>query len=169
MKRSFKSGVIVFTVISALCSVTKNSLAQRVRLSRQEKDLVRAKLDMIKNPVTVHIYTGGGGRGRTGEALALLELMKTTSPLVNFVEHDIDEDESLKEDLGVNHGPVMALKGEKFFGISYYGFPAQLELEPFLDGILIASGKMPPLSPSTSAFLAKMDQDVHIRVFVTPD
>lgn len=169
MRRFFLSGIFLITFLLVTAVMAFDSMAQRTRLSRQERELVKVKLNMLTKPVTVHIYTGGGGRGRTGEVLALLELMKTTSPLVNFVEHDIDEDESLKEDLGVNHGPVMALKGEKFFGISYYGYPAQLELEPFLDGILIASGKVSPLSPSTSAFLAKLDQDVHLRVFVTPD
>ncbi len=169
MRRLFLSGFFLITFLLVTAVMAFDSMAQRSRLSRQERELVQAKLNMLTKPVTVHIYTGGRGRGRTSEALALLELMKTTSPMVKFVEHDMDGDESLKKDLGVTHGPVMALKGEKFFGISYFGYPALLELAPFLDGILIASGKMTPLSPSTSSFLGKLDQDVHIRVFVTPD
>jgi len=169
MRRSLLSGFFLFTIILAITIMVPDSMAQRIRLSRQEKELVQTKLSMLTSPVTVHIYTGGRGRGKTEETLALLELMKNTSSMISVVEHDMDQNESVKGDLGVSYGPVMALKGEKFFGISYYGYPALLELAPFLDGILIASGNLSPLSPQTSSFLVKLDQDVHLRVFVTPD
>jgi hypothetical protein len=89
--------------------------------------------------------------------------------MVTLVNRDLGPDSAASRGLGVDHGPVMAISGEDFMGISYYGYPARKELAPFLDGVVIASGGAPPMVPDTAGFLADLKKDVHIRVFVTPD
>jgi len=143
--------------------------AQRVRISRGDRDLITSKLALLKNPVTVHFYTGGGNVNKTRQTSALLELMEENSGKVSIIRYDMDKEPSLKADLGIDHGPVIALKGEKFQGHSYYGLPSQMELEPFLDGILIAAGQGQKPSPQAVSFLSELEKEVHIRVFVTPD
>ena len=143
--------------------------AQRVRISRGDRDLVTTKLAALKNPVTVHFYSGGGNVNKTRQTSALLEFMEESSGKISVIRYDMDKEPSLKKSLGVDHGPVMALKGEKFQGHSYYGLPSQMELEPFLDGILIAADQGQRPSPQAASFLSELENEVHLRVFVTPD
>jgi thioredoxin-like negative regulator of GroEL len=143
--------------------------AQRARIGRGDRDLVTTKLAALKKPVIVHLYTGGGNVNKTRQTSALLDFMEESSGKISVIRYDMDKEPSLKTSLGVDHGPVMALKGEKFQGHSYYGLPSQMELEPFLDGILIAAGQGQRPSPQAASFLSKLEEEVHIRVFVTPD
>jgi hypothetical protein len=171
MKRSkCRISIPVFLSLCLVMAIFRAEAAvQRVRISRQDRDLVITKLEKLKNPVTVHLYTGGGNFPKTRQTSALLELMEENSENIRVVRHDMDREPALKADLGVDHGPVMALKGEKFQGHSYYGLPSHMELEPFLDGILIAAGQGQRPSPQTVSFLSKLEKEVHIRVFVTPE
>ena len=164
---------ICVSIFLAFCFITtafpSGASAQRVRISRGERDLVISKLGQLEKLVTIHFYTGRGNVNKTDRTSALLEFMREKSDNIAIVEHDMEKIPSLKSDLGVDHGPVMALKGDKFRGHSYYGLPSQLELEPFLDGILIAAGQGPELSDQAAGFLSTLEKEVHLRVFVTPD
>ena len=165
--RTFGSFLLAFLLTTTL--LPNETEAQRARIRRAERDLITSKLSSLKNPVTVHLYTGGGNVNKTRQTSALLEFMEESSGKISIIRYDMDKEPSLKSSLGVDHGPVMALKGEKFQGHSYYGLPSQMELEPFLDGILIAAAQGQQLSPQAASFLADLEKEVHLRVFVTPD
>lgn len=160
---------LLFALLLAVTLQLPEALAQRARISSKDRNLVISKLEELKNPVTVYLYTGGGNKGKTRRTSELLEFMEESSENIKVIRHDLDEEKALQKDLGVDHGPVMALKGVTFQGHSYYGLPSQMELEPFLDGILIAGGQGKRLSPQAARFLSELDKEVHIRVFVTPD
>ena len=163
----YSSFFLLFCFAVIVCQ--PEAAAQRIRVSRGDRNLVISKLDQLKKPMTVHLYTGGGNANKTRQTLVLLEFMEEMSDKLNIVEHDMDKEPSLKADLGVEHGPVMALKGETFQGHSYYGLPSQMELEPFLDGILIAAGQGQQITPQAELLFEELEKEVHIKVFVTPD
>ncbi|HDL53841.1 MAG TPA: hypothetical protein ENH32_07695 [Proteobacteria bacterium] len=126
-------------------------------------------MGQIQAPVTLQFYRGGPGEKNAEETAALLDLIKNSSSQIEIKEHNLFRDSQLMGPLGIKHGPVIIPRGPNPIDISYYGYPARRELEPFLDGVLIASGQIPRLSASTETFLKELDQDLLIRVFVTPD
>lgn len=163
---------LAYLCLSSLLVLTllpPETLAQRVRISRADRELVTTKLNQLNSTVTVRLYTGGGNLSKTRQTSALLEFMKQSSDKIQVITNNMDSEPSLKANLGVDHGPVIAIKGDKFQGHSYYGLPSQMELEPFLDGILIAAGQGSRLDQQSISFLSNVDKEVHIRVFVTPD
>ena len=143
--------------------------AQRGRISEKEAQLIASKLSTLRSNVTIHLYTSSSNTAKTRRTQTLVDHIRDISSHIRVVRHDMDAEPALKEDLEVDHGPVLALTGDRFQGHSYYGLPSQLELEPFLDGIIIVAGQGAALLPETDRFLGELEKAVHIRVFVTPD
>lgn len=143
------------------------SKARPIRLSLMDRKLIREKTARITEPVTINFYTGMPGEKHAAETKALLDLMSTMTAKVKVNELGLSE-QGIQEKLETDHGPVMVPEGTSPIGISYYGYPERMELEPFLDSILIATGQMEPLADSTVSYLKSLDSDIMIRVFVTP-
>ena len=72
-------------------------------------------------------------------------------------------------DLGVSHGPVIEMMGRAPGTLRYYGHPERMEVRPFLEGILSASGYPTELAPEVKSYISGLDEEVLIRIFVTPD
>jgi len=161
--------LLVFAVSS--CSKPSEETSSRkskpFRLSIEDRKLVREKTARITEPVTINFYTGKPGEKNAAETNALLDLMSTMTSKIKVNELGFS-DPSIQFKLETDHGPVMVLEGNSPIGISYYGYPEEMELEPFLDSILIATGQMEPLADSTVSYLMSLDSDVMIRVFATP-
>ena len=161
--------LLLFGVLAISLSVQAVAHARSVRLSRAVTESVKGKMGSLKNPVTLTLYSGGPGDRKTDESRVLLRLIGSVSSKVRVVERDLFKDIKARERLGTEYGPVFVFSGTEPPGITYYGYPEQRELAPFLDGILIASGRTSPLAGDTEAFLKDLNEDIHIKVFVSPD
>ncbi len=64
--------------------------------------------------------------------------------------------------------PAIALVGAKDYGIRFYGIPAGYEFSSLMDDIVAVSKGESGLAPATKAAVAKINQPVHIQVYVTP-
>ncbi len=146
---------------------TSVSKARPIRLSLKDRKLIREKTARITEPVTINFYTGKPGEKHAAETKALLDLMGTMASKIKINELGLSE-QGIQEKLETDHGPVMVPIGDYPIGISYYGYPERMELEPFLDSILIATGQMEPLADSTVSYIESLDSDILIRVFVAP-
>ncbi len=170
--RTFFCVITTFLVLAGTsCSKppedTSVSKTRPIRLSVEDRKLIREKTARIAEPVTINLYTGKPGEKHAAETKALLNLMSTMASKIKVNELGLSE-QGIREKLETDHGPVMVPIGAFPMGISYYGYPEEMELEPFLDSILIATGQMEPLADSTVSYLKSLDSDVMIRVFATP-
>jgi len=95
------------------------------------------------------------------EVAALSDKIKL-SPL-DFVRH---QDEAEKH--GVDKIPALIIRGEKDYGIRYFGVPAGYEFTSVIEDLLMVSSGKHGLAPETLAELEKIDQPVRLQVFVSP-
>jgi len=140
-----------------------------IKLDSKVTSTVEEKMSAITDPVTLHLYRGPGKEKASDEMRALLDFMGKTSELVIFDEHSITEMQP--GPATPDHGPVITFQDEENLTAGrniYLGFPDGFELEPFLDGVLMASGQVPTLSEATEKYLKNLDRDVILRIFVTP-
>ncbi len=161
--------LFVFAAASCGKPAGETSVRKRapLRLSSDDRRLVREKTAALTEPVTLKLYTGSLIEKHSPETRELLKLMSSMASRIKVEEVSLTNPEDIKH-LDTDHGPVTVFEGSAGNRITYYGFPDKLELEPFLDSLLITSGQMESLAPSTVSYLEKLDADVKIQVFVTP-
>ncbi len=150
------------------CQSGKEAAKPPVRLGPDVERLVGEILAPMEEPVTIQITRGGDGESKGKETQALVDFIAETSPKVSVNRLDIANHPDLL-DLGVSHGPVIEMRGRAPGTLRYYGYPLRKEVRPFLEGILSASGHRADLDPEVEAYISGLDEEVLIRVFVTPD
>lgn len=72
------------------------------------------------------------------------------------------------EEYGIARIPAIAIVGEQDYGVRYYGIPAGYEFTAFIEDIMDVSKGTTDLAPETREMLSRIDEPVHIQVFVTP-
>jgi hypothetical protein len=168
---------LILSLLVALAGVTgcesgpgsQGGKGPRHRVSAKTEAKVKSKLQLVTKPVTLHLYTGGGDPEKTGEATAFMELVAGSSELVSLEKLPISE--MPPSDARVDQGPAVAfISGEsgdlqRFY---YLGAPDNYEVEPFMDGLLMATGQSLVLGAPTSEYIDSLTRDVTIRVFSSP-
>ena len=64
--------------------------------------------------------------------------------------------------------PAFAVVGAKDYRIRFYGIPSGYEFSSLMDDLVAVSKGESGLSDATKAAVAKINQPVHIQVYVTP-
>lgn len=177
MKRTTSLVLLIFAAVAGLvlspgCSGgSGDGKARRPapKISERTAARVTGKLQLVSKPVTLHLYTGGGDAAKTAEASAFMDLVAAGSEFVTLEKHSITA--MPPGPARVDHGPATAFTAgddPEFLRYYYLGTPDDLEVEPFMDGVLMASGKTMALSGRTLQFIDNLQEDVTIRVFVSP-
>lgn len=97
----------------------------------------------------------------------LTELSGLTDKLTLRV-HEIEPGSEEAVATGVEEVPAIVIHGKNKGNVRFLGIPSGYEFATLLASIVDASKGTPQLSDDTIAALNALDQDVHIRVFVTP-
>ena len=139
-----------------------------VRLGSEVMQLAEEVLASLESHVTVQLTLGGDGETRTRETEALVELVARTSSKVTVNKLDF-ADHPDEINTGVSHGPIIEMKGKAPGTLKYYGYPERKEVRPFLEGILSASGRKSGLLPDIESYITRLDEEILIRIFTTPD
>ena len=171
MKNLLSIILIIFMLLPG-CRPGGETIGPPVRLGEDTRTRIRDTLSSMESVVTLHLYHGGPGESINRKMQTLLEFMVETSPNVGREDHSLDEDPSaagFRSSLRVDHGPVVRVDGAGNGPLLFYGFPERKELQPFLDGILIASGQPTELPSGVENYLVNLEQDVEIRIFTSPD
>jgi len=102
------------------------------------------------------------------ETRQLLEEVAGLSDKIALVIHDFVTEKPRAEEYGVDKIPAIVIRGEKDYGIRFFGIPSGYEYMSLLEAIVDVSRGRTALSPQTKEALAALEKDVHIQVFVTP-
>jgi len=81
---------------------------------------------------------------------------------------DFYRESEIANSLGVDKIPAVIVHNSDDSAAKFYGLPSGFEFPVLLDAIVAASTQMSGLSEAALAALAKVTEDVHIQVFVTP-
>lgn len=101
----------------------------------------------------------------TGE---LLEEIATLSDKITVEKHDFVGDAELAKKYGVDKIPAIVILGPESGGMKFYGIPSGYEFSTLIEDIVLASQEESGLSQKTKEELAKITEETHIQVFVTP-
>jgi len=142
-------------------------------LSTQIQADVRKALEGMVGPVKLVMFTQAAQAlecEMCAETRALVEEIAALAPADKLTVEvkDFVTDTAAVETYKVDKIPAIALVGTKDYGIRFYGIPAGYEFSSLMDDIVTVSKGESGLASATKAAVAKINQPVHIQVYVTP-
>lgn len=102
------------------------------------------------------------------ETRKLLQDLAGLSPKLHLKQYDFFSQTEERDRYGVERVPAIVLEGQAGSLLRYYGIPEGYEFAVFLESINSISRGVSPLALDTRKKLRKVNQPVHIQVFVTP-
>jgi glutaredoxin-like protein len=139
---------------------------------RIQADVRKALQNMI-GPVKLVMFTQMSSAlecEMCSETRALVEEIAALSPAgqLTVEVYDLLDDKAATEQYKVDKIPAIAVVGAQDYGIRFYGIPSGYEFSSLMDDIITVSKAESGLSAATKAAVAKINQPVHIQVYVTP-
>ena len=148
-------------------------------LNESNRQLVRERFDKeLDGDVTVTLFTqpdlkGLVVPGRDCESCAPTEqLLKEVSELsskVTLRTINYRENTEESESFSIERIPTIVISRDSETNVRYLGIPSGTEFPVLLEAIVNVSSRAPKLSDDTVTFLERLDSDVSIKVFVTPN
>lgn len=130
----------------------------------------------LKSDVTIRLFSQGSslltvpGRDcqycpQTQELMAELTAL---SPKLHLEVYDFYSQDEEREKFGVERIPAIVLSKNGDNGFKFYGIPLGYEFAAIVEDIKTLSRGVSPLTMDSRKKLRKVNQPVHIQVFVTP-
>ena len=98
----------------------------------------------------------------------LMEELSALSPKLHLETIDFYHQSEAAKECGVARIPAIVLDSDGSNRVKFYGIPAGYELAAMVEDIKTISRGVSPLSMETRKQLRRVNQPVHIQVFVTP-
>lgn len=98
----------------------------------------------------------------------MLRELAALSPVISLRTHIFDEDAAARDEFGIERIPAIVLRGPGGATFKFYGMPGGTEFPAFVESIVDISRLEVLLSPESVAQLTTVQDDVSVRVFVTP-
>jgi glutaredoxin-like protein len=150
-------------------------------LSQEVRQATQTKFDSdLENKVTILHFTQEPGRLVLPDYLKsqdcffcretkqLLEEVKVLSDKIELVVYDFIADKEKAAEYGIDKIPGTVIKGEKDYGIRFFGIPSGYEYTSLVEAITDVSRGRTGLSQPTREALKAINKAAHIQVFVTP-
>ena len=153
-------------------------------LSDQDRQTLRERFETtLADDVKVKLFTQSAARslltipgqpqGDTGDFMKvtkeLLEELVETSPKLSLEVYDVHSEGSDEaKRLKIEQIPAIVLGDDEQGRIRFYGAPVGNEFPTILTGIESISQKTPMLRDKVVEAALLIDENVHLRVFVTP-
>ena len=146
-------------------------------ISEQDKaDLKRRFRKELKKDVTINFFTTtpsvlaipGRECPTCPQTQELLQELTALSPKLHLKEYDFFSETQERDRYGVERIPAIVMEAEGGSRLKYYGIPVGYEFPTLLEDLNALSRGVSPLALDTRKKLRKVNQPVHIQVFVTP-
>jgi alkyl hydroperoxide reductase subunit AhpF len=136
----------------------------------RESDLaeIRDRLREMASPVKLIHFTQELNLEYGREARMLLEDLSGTSDKLSLEVHNFLLEKEKVAEYAIDKVPATVIRDGKDYGVRFYGLPAGYEFSTLLDAILHISKNDSGLKPETKEKLARINQPLHLEVFVTP-
>ena len=102
------------------------------------------------------------------ETRKLLEEVSSLSDKIELVINDFVADKEKADEYGIDKIPALAILGKEDYGIRFFGIPSGYEYASLIEAIIDVSKEKTSLSQKTIEAIEKINNDIHIQVFVTP-
>ncbi len=98
----------------------------------------------------------------------LMEEVASCSDQVSVEIYDFTQDAAQVAEFNIDKAPAIAIVGAEDYGLRFFGVPAQHEFGTLIHGIQAVGHGHAHLDDETLSYLSTLDQEVNLRVFVTP-
>ena len=98
----------------------------------------------------------------------ILEEVADLSEKISVETYNFVTDKEAAEEYGIDKIPATVVMGEKDYGIRFYGIPSGYEFTSLVEDIVDVSNGETGLSAESLEVLAKLQEPMHIQVFITP-
>ncbi len=129
---------------------------------------IEERLRGMVNPVKLVHFTQELNLEYGRETKQLLEELRVLSDKLSLEVYNFLLDKEKVAEYGVDKVPATVVRNAKDYGIRFYGLPAGYEFSTLLDAILAVSKGDSGLRGESKEKLAKVNQPLHLEVFVTP-
>ena len=152
-------------------------MTQQPLISEQDKSqLKRTFRKDLKGPVRLQVFTQrpsvitipGRECRYCPQTQQLMEEVADLSPKIELETVDFYADPQVARDHGVSRIPAILLSADGSSRVKFYGAPLGYEMATIVEDIKTISRGVSPLSMDTRKKLRRVNQEVHIQVFVTP-
>lgn len=134
---------------------------------------VREAFSGMKEKVMLVLFTSKEGCVYCEDTRQLLEEVSAISPKISLEIMDLLENKDQAEHYKIDKAPGLVILAQNEsetidYGIRFYGIPAGHEFSTLIQDILMVSNQASDLDEKTREFLNRLDQPLHLQVFVTP-
>lgn len=126
----------------------------------------------LETPVKLVVFTQEMECQYCKETRMIAEELADLSDRISLEVYDFVNDGEIAEQYNIDKIPATVVmqggNNPKDYGIRYFGIPSGYEFSSLIEDIIMVSSGESGLSTASKDILAKLDQPVHLQVFVTP-
>jgi len=138
-------------------------------IAEKERQQVREMFsESLSKPVKLVMFTQSVECQFCTQTRELVEEVSSLSDLLEAEVYDLLEDAAVAETYTVDKIPAIAVVGEVDYGVRFYGIPSGYEFTTLIESIIHVSAGDSGLSDDTREAVARIDDPVHLQVFITP-
>ena len=142
-------------------------------LNEDIRNQVREAFNSLQEPVQVLFFGSKEQCEYCDDTLKLVEEVTSLSDKLNLQVFDMEANAAAADRYNVSMTPGLVIAGEAEdgpidYGIRYAGIPSGHEFSSLIQDLILVSGRDSGLNQQTRDFLAKLEEPVHLQVFVTP-
>ena len=137
-------------------------------LKDEDRQKVERLFEAVEHPVTLVVFTQSFECDYCATTRELVEELAGLNKHITAEIHDFIADASVAQTYGVDKIPATVVRGDKDYGIRFYGVPGGYEFMSLLEAIRDVGRRDHGLPQEILAQLAQVDRPVHIQAMVTP-
>lgn len=136
-------------------------------ISKEDQEYLKKEFSKMTKPVKLVFFTQQFECQYCQLTHELLDELSKLSDKINVEIYDFVKDEAQVKKYDIKRIPAIVVKGEKDYGIRFYGVTAGYEFSTLIEDIIDVSNGTTSLSKETKEELKKLTKPVHIQAFVT--
>lgn len=141
-------------------------------LQDSDRDYLVEEFKKLKEDVELIVFTQEFECQFCKETRAIVEEVSALSEKISVQVYDLVKDKEKAETFRIEQIPAtVVMKGgndRKDYGIRYFGIPSGYEFSSLIQDILMIGSGDSGLSAETREYIATLQDDLHLQVFVTP-
>ena len=138
-------------------------------LNEELKSQIKERFKDLKDDVKLVVFTQQNECQYCEDNRKLAEEVSELSDKISATVLDFQSDKEQAKKYGIDKVPAIAIIGKADYGIRLYGIPTGYDFVSLIEGIRIVSTEETQLTSENNKYLANLDKDTHLQVFVSPD
>ena len=141
-------------------------------LQEADRNHLINEFQALTEPVKLVMFTQEMECQYCRETRMISEEVAELSDKISVEVYDFVRDQEIAEHYNIDKIPAIAIvrggQKPKDYGIRFYGIPSGYEFSSLIENIMMVSRGESGLSAETKAWVANLQEPVHLQVFVTP-